>query len=60
LLCEFIHDIIEQALKDKEYRTALYQKFYNEEEIIYILSYIFVQKFGENTKIKKQHEHIIE
>jgi hypothetical protein len=40
LLSEFIDDIIYEALEDKEYRTALYQKFYNEEQIIYILSYI--------------------
>jgi len=39
-LYEFIDDIIDQAFEDKEYRTALYQQFHTEQQIIYILSYI--------------------
>lgn len=39
-LSDFIDSIIEQALEDKEYSLALHQKFHNEEQIIYILSYV--------------------
>lgn len=47
-LSDFIDSILEQAFEDKEYSLALYQKFYIEEQIIYILSYVCVKIWFKN------------
>lgn len=47
-LSEFIDEVVDQALEDKEYSLALYQKFHTEDQIIYILSYVCAKIWFKN------------
>lgn len=47
-LSDFIDNILDQAFEDKEYSLSLYQKFHNEEQIIYILSYVCTKIWFKN------------